>query len=263
MAAAETDEAIMEEVDLFGKMMEQSVLLNEFDREFAPIAGLQQGAPIEFLVKGADQLYLDLNESVLYVVAKITMADGTNIAAATAGPINLMLHSLFAQVSVEFNGKPVSEPNHLYPYRAYLETLINYSEETQKTRLLAKGWTKDTSGHMGVTAVNGNNAGLVTRTARFATSTEVELVGRPHLDVFQQNKLIPAGVDLHLKLIPSASNFVIKSAAAGQNQQQENYKAVIMKAVLVMHTKQLTAQAEMAHRELLRERVMRLPYTRL
>jgi len=138
MAAAETDEAIMEEVDLFGKMMEQSVLLNEFDREFAPIAGLQQGAPIEFLVKGADQLYLDLNESVLYVVAKITMADNTNIAAATAGPINLMLHSLIAQVSVEFNGKPVSEPNHLYPYCAYLETLINDADQRRLQRGNAK-----------------------------------------------------------------------------------------------------------------------------
>ena len=33
------------------------MLLNEFDSEFAPLASLQQGEPIEFMVKGADNLY--------------------------------------------------------------------------------------------------------------------------------------------------------------------------------------------------------------
>ena len=115
------------------------MLLNEFDREFAPLASLQQGAPIEFMVIGADQLYLDLNESLLLVRIKITNADNSDIEADTAGPLNLTLHSLFSQMSVEFNGKPVSEPNHLYPYRAYLETLLNNSKEIQHTRLLCEG----------------------------------------------------------------------------------------------------------------------------
>ena len=125
------------------------MLLNEFDRVFAPLASLQQGAPIEFMVKGADQLYLDLNESLLLVRVMITKADNSDIGADTAGPVNLTLHSLFNKMSVEFNGKPVTEPNHLYPYRAYLETLIKYSEETKTTRLLCEGWTKDSRTHKG------------------------------------------------------------------------------------------------------------------
>ena len=82
------------------------------------------------MVQGADQLYLDLNESSLHLRVKITNADGTKIEANRAGPVNLIQHSLFNQMSVEFNGKPVNEPNHLYAYRAYLSTLINYSKET-------------------------------------------------------------------------------------------------------------------------------------
>ena len=263
MSAVETVDQITSEIDLFGPILQQTVLLNEFDREFAPLASLQQGAPIEFMVKGADQLYLDLNETVLLLRVKITNADGSNIVANTAGPVNLFLHSLFSQMSVEFNGKPVSEPNHLYPYRAYLETLINYSEETQRTRLLCEGWTKDTAGSMGITNVQGENVGLVTRAARFATSTVVELIGRPHMDVFQQDRLIPPGVDMHLKMIPSASNFVCKSADPAQKQAQQNYKAVIMHASLIVHTKQLTSEAELAQRELLQEKVMRLLYSRV
>ena len=54
----------------------------------------------------------------------------------------------------------------------------------QDTRLLSERWTKDTNGHMNVTAVAGNNAGLNARAATFAKNTLVELIGRSHLDFF-------------------------------------------------------------------------------
>ena len=61
--ALETEEQFTSEVDFFGRIMQQNCLLNEFNRKFAPLASIAEGAPIEFLVKGADQLYLDLNDS--------------------------------------------------------------------------------------------------------------------------------------------------------------------------------------------------------
>ena len=75
-------------------------------------------------------MYLDLNNSRLHVLAKITNADGSNIGANTAGPINLPLHSMFHEISVELNSRNVSDTSPLYPYRAYLETLLNFSKET-------------------------------------------------------------------------------------------------------------------------------------
>ena len=54
MTDINTVDQITSEVDLFGPILQQTVLLNEFDREFAPLASLQEGAPIEFMVKGAD-----------------------------------------------------------------------------------------------------------------------------------------------------------------------------------------------------------------
>ena len=204
MTDINTVDQITSEVDLFGPILQQTVLLNEFAREFARLASLQQGAPIEFMVKGADKLYLDLNESLLLLRVKITNADNSDIGADTASPVNLTLHSLFSQISVEFNGKPMSESNHLYLYRAYLETLINYSKETQHTRLLCEGWTNNTAEHMNVTDVTGANVGLRTCAGRFGTSNVVELIRQFHLDVFQQDRLIPPRVDVHLKLIPAA-----------------------------------------------------------
>ena len=85
-------EQITSEVDPFGSIMQQNVIENEFNREYAPIATIQPGMAIEFTVKRANDLYLDLNNSRLHVIAMITKADETNIDANTAAPINLTLH---------------------------------------------------------------------------------------------------------------------------------------------------------------------------
>ena len=126
----ESEEQITGEVNLFNPIMQRNCLLNEFNRRIAPLASHAEGAPIEFLVKGADQLYLDLNDSRFQLRVKMTKADGTNMTAATGPIIKLPLHSLFREVNVELNGRCVSDPIQMDPYRAYLETLLNYSKET-------------------------------------------------------------------------------------------------------------------------------------
>ena len=104
---------------------------------------------------------------------------------------------------------------------------------------------------MGVTEVAGANAGLNTRSMTFATSTVVELVGRPHLDVFHQDRLISPGIDLHMKLISAADSFVCKSAAPGEGAAQQNYKIAIQRVDLIIYTKQLTITAQKSYMELL------------
>ena len=91
-------EQITSEVDLFGSILQQNVIENEFNREYASLATIQPRMAIEFTVKGANDLYLNLNNSRLHVLAKITKADGTNFDANTAAPINLTLHSMFREI---------------------------------------------------------------------------------------------------------------------------------------------------------------------
>ena len=47
-------EEITSEVDLFGSIMQQNIIENELNREYAPLATIQHGAPIEFMVKGSN-----------------------------------------------------------------------------------------------------------------------------------------------------------------------------------------------------------------
>ena len=212
---------------------------------------------------GANNLYLDLANSHFYVLAKITNADLTNIDANTAAPVNLTLHYMFSEIGMKLNSRNVGDTSKLYPYRSDWKTLLNYSKETQGTRLLCDGWTKNTSGQMRVTAVGGNHTGLNARAVDFARSAVVELIGRPHLDVWHQERLIPLNVDFHMRLMPSPNNFVIKSAAPAQNSVQENFKMFIRSVTLIIHTKQLTRTAHDALRKLLLHQNMRLHYSRV
>ena len=135
-----------------------------------------------------------------------------------AAPMNLLLHSLFREIDASLNDTPVSDPNPDYPYRAFIETILNFSEETQKTRLITEGWHKDTAGQMAVTDMAGANIGLKDRATRFAKSVLIELVGRPHLDIFHQSRVLSPGLTLRIKLIPSSNQFVcICPPPAGQN----------------------------------------------
>ena len=125
-------EQIISPVDLFGSIMQQNVIENEFKRAYAPLATIKPGVAIEFTVKCANDLYLDLNNSCLHVLVKITKADGTNIDAKTASPINLTLHSMFREIGLELNGRNVGDTSQLYPYRSHLETLLNFRRKSKK-----------------------------------------------------------------------------------------------------------------------------------
>ena len=134
---------------------------------------------------------------------------------------------MFSEIGLELTNRNVSDTSQLYLYRLHLESLLNFCNEVQKTRLLCKGWTNETTNNMGVTVVGGNNANLNARAATFARSTVVELINRLHLDVFDQERFITQNLDVYMKLMLSPNKFVCKSAAPGQAAQQENYELVI------------------------------------
>jgi len=132
--AKATEDVLMSEVMLFQPVMQQSFLQKEFDRRFHPIATIQPGSPIEFLVTNSEKLYLDLNSSRIMVRCQVQKKDNSAMPAVAdckTGAVNLLLHSIFKDVTVQFNNKTVSDPSNMYPYRAYFEKLINSSHDAQ------------------------------------------------------------------------------------------------------------------------------------
>ncbi|KAJ8043894.1 hypothetical protein HOLleu_11197 [Holothuria leucospilota] len=129
------------EMDLFSVPPTQTVIERGSWEKINPMAGLSIPYEYEFEISGTGDQYIDLEETQLYVKCKITNGGGgaIDIDAASnpdkVGPINYTLHSLFKQVDVSLNGQEISDSSSMYPYRAYLEALLNYGEESKSGQL--------------------------------------------------------------------------------------------------------------------------------
>ena len=242
----------------------QLSVIGEYDRVFGTGQSIVPGGPIEFFVRGADGLYLDLSNSKLEIKIKITREDGNNIHNDdNVGPVNDILNALFMTMEMELAGVMVTDPNTKYPYRAIVENLINYNNLIANTRLVAEGWKKDTVFHSEVTDPTGDNIGLRERAAWFTESRVVTLIGRPHLDLFHQDKLIPSNIDLKLKLIPNNNGFLLKTPAPTDDHPQLNFKVQIMSARLFVRTKEISASLILAQEKVLQNTNYSIPFNKI
>ena len=261
-------EALPSEVDYFDQDVVQTSITDEFDRDFIPLSSITGDGPIEFFVRGADNLLLDLNNSKIEIKVRIVRANGDICTDADhVGPVNLILHSLFSHVEVELCGKSFGDPNNLYAYRAYLETLLNNSPDVLDSRLKCEGWEKDTADNMDSTdpdeaTAADQNKGLMTRSVDFKKSKTVTLMGRPHHELFRQEKDIPPNCDLKVRLIRNRSAFCLMAkkvtgdATALANATR--YKFEIKAAKLWIRTKTLANHVALAFEKLLQKSNMRL-----
>ena len=266
MAMAENIvESIPDEVDVYAPMLQQSIIKDDFDNEYLPVNAIQQGAPIEFSIKSGDEYYLDLNDLRMVVTAKITKANGAdmddNVRAST---VNLLLHSLFREISATLNDTPVSDPNPDYPYRALLETILNFSEDTQKTRLITEGFYKDTAGHMAVNEMGRHEhwserscyAVKQKRSHRDGRSPSPRHISPESSSTSRSHTAHKA----HSFIEPVR---VHKSCSAGANAVQEQFKAVIQSVSFLIRTKRLSDAPDLSIRKIWQERNMKLPYSKV
>ena len=129
-------EQMLGEMMLFESVRIQNYLPDEFDRDYAPIAAIQHGAPIEFNISGATQLYCDLNNLLLSVRAQV-LEGGDHVPGDGDHPgvINNPYHSMWRDQSLTLNGRCDTEVNKMYQWHACISNLLNYTNEVQNTRL--------------------------------------------------------------------------------------------------------------------------------
>jgi len=123
------------ELGLFSVPPTQTSMVQGSWIEYHLLTTVADGSPIEFDVGAGGEDYIDFANTMLYVKAKITRADGANLAVdSPIGPTNLFLHSLFSQVDVSLNGTLITASTNTYPYRAMMETLLSYGEDAKHTQ---------------------------------------------------------------------------------------------------------------------------------
>lgn len=210
-------ECTKSELDLFTVPPTQTSIESGSYTEYHPISSINDGTPIEFAVSGSGLEYLDLQNTQLYVRAQIVQADGTAIGNnAEVGPANLFLHSLFSEVDVKLNETLVTSTNNTYSYRAYLETLLSYGNDSKSSQLTSALYYKDTPGTMDATnphaAAAAANHGLLKRYSFFNNGGVVDMVGRLHADLFFQDKYLPSEVNMRIRLVRNKATFCLVSS---------------------------------------------------
>ena len=204
------NEFMLSEFDLFQSSKMQHQIQDQDYVEYSPISPIQYGTPFRIVANGAPQQYWDLYNS--YVVLRVKLvkaAGGAFAAAAGVAPINDIFDTLFSNIEVSLNDTVVSDNNGHYAECAYINKLLSYSDDVQKSRMRLEGFIKDTAGEFNARAVDGANAGYKDRLAMFAEGKEVELMGKLNCDLFNQTKAILPNCKLILNFIPHRSLYNI------------------------------------------------------
>ena len=140
------------ELELFSLPPTQVAVESGMWDTIQPISGYEKNPSVEFKIPGDSLHYLDLSQTELYVRVKISniTPDTTSefmVSKKVNGfPVNNFLHSLFQDVTVRFNSTIVEQSQSMYPYRAYLEDLLNYDGESKNTFLQRQCFFKDVQG---------------------------------------------------------------------------------------------------------------------
>lgn len=247
--------AVKTELDLFNVKPTQTSIESGYYHECRPVSVLDgNSGPIEFVISPSDD-YIDLSRMQIEVKVKITTEDGAALGAAhTVAPVNCFLSSLFEHVTVEINGKTITPPSNLYPYRSYLEKLINYSKDAKSTHLTSALFVQDEAGNMD--SVEGS--GFVKRKA-FMKNGVIQMSDFIHTELCGQNKFLINGVGMRIKFYPSKNSFSLMKTSA----DQVNYKITFLEAVLVVRKARINPSVMIAHERALTKSNVKMPINRV
>ncbi|KAI0225610.1 hypothetical protein LSAT2_023640 [Lamellibrachia satsuma] len=235
-------EGVKSELDLFTVPPTQNSIVDSHVVKHQPMASLDSGGPIEFLIPGSGDDYLDLANTMLRVQVKVTRANGDDLDLADpVGPVNNWLHSLFGQVDVYLNGTLVTRSTNTYAYRDYIETLLSYGTDAKVTLLTGQLWHKA-------------NSGFVARCEHIVRSRVVDMIGRLHVDLFLQDKFLINGVDVKIRLVSNKAAFALMAGGP-----HPDYKINIVNATLFAKKATLNPTVQMAHIKTLEKSTVKYP----
>ena len=255
----ESQESMKLQLDLFTIPATETSITKGQWIEYHPLSDITDSGPIEFNVSGSQEEYLDLARTLLFLKAKITKANGTALDLnEQVGPVNIFLHALFSQVDVSLTEWLISSSTNTYPYRAMIETLLNYGDDVKLSQLTMAMFYKDMPGKMDavnpVAADADANIGLKPHYAFTKQSRTVDMIAPIHRDIFFQDRLIFNGVNLRLKLNRAKNSFCLVSSASGAN-----HKVVITEAILYVRKVKVAPSIALGHAAALNQVTAKYP----
>ncbi|KAK3929503.1 hypothetical protein KUF71_003510 [Frankliniella fusca] len=247
-----SSEALPTELDLRITYLTQLAQEKSTLQVFNPLPNFDSSNMIELEVPGVKYSYLDLPHMMLYTKQKIVNADGSDITTADnsdATLVNYGFHAQWSQVDVSIKGTVISQSTLTYPYRAFIETKLNYDKAAKDTHQQQRMWYEDSPGHLD--SLNGEeNLGLAARHSRTRQSRVFEMMGHLHLDLCNVDKLLLNNCSLRIKLTRNRDSFALM-----------NYKLLDVKLFLRRVT--ISPSVLLAHAQALEKSPAKYPVNRI
>ena len=201
-------------LDLFQRVPLQNTILETKTETLLPFTQLNTGSNYEFRINTAYNEFIALNKTRLRIEFRVKLAksDGSAVAATdwnNVSVVNNLIHSMFSQIDVFFGDTPTTSALQTYPYRAYIETLLETPKRVMDTWKYFSMYTDD---DMGSSKMDLPNEGRISRikatTAPYNTGKLVSLNDTLFTDPMRfQNDLV-GGMDVKIRLIPSRPEFI-------------------------------------------------------
>lgn len=237
------------EVDLFTLPPIQGVIEDSYFRAINPITSIQDNdeSPIEFLIPGVEELYTDPANIFLSLSGQIVAEDGSDLAAnAIVYPENNLLHSYIQGCEILLNETSVSSGSVLYPYRAFIESTLNYTKDAKVTHLTTEGfYTPEKEADV---------------KEQYKKDKRFTVYGRLRGDIFNQERLILNKVDIKIKCLRSSPPFHVM---IDDNTVTTKPKLRLQECYLNVRRVRLTPTAQLENEKALMHQTAKYPYTRV
>lgn len=241
------------ELDVFAAPPLQKAIVDGEWLEFHALHNITDSGPIEFNIPGNSEYYLDLAQTYIKVKAKITNNDGTAIKDTDkVGPVNLFLHALFSDIQVNLGDRIITPATGMYPYRAYIETLLNYGPAAKQSLLTSSLYYKDTAGEMDSLTTN---RGFAQRKKLHDSHGTIDMVGFLHADIFCQPRLLLNHIDVKIKLVRAKDAFALMG-------EDDKFKIKIEQALVVVRREKPSTGVQLGHAKALQTSSAKYPILR-
>lgn len=216
-------------LELFDRVPILDPIQSSHVQEVYPKTSLTESS-LEFEYQTDRNVFLDMRETYLSLRIKLLKTvikkDNDVEETVTLTPVNNILHSLFSNVELYFNGEQVYNSNGLYAHKALISTEFLASRPENSGILSCQGYEyEENPGNLDDFADRKTNA-----------LDGISLYGRLSIDAFSCDKFLLPNTRVRIKLIRSRPNFYLCGADYGGQIQ-------ILHAVL--NTRTVTVQDSM------------------
>lgn len=247
-----SEDSVASQLDLFAVPFTQTSVLDGQTVEIGPIRD-SPNSQLEFEIEGSEDNYIDLQNVFIAVQCKVKTASGANLPAdhhnVKVVPVNNFLHSIFSVLSISVNGQEI-EYESSYPFKSYMESLVNMGSAAKKTHMATSLWIQDKTGVIDTANIvpDDHKTDLENRAKHIVGSKTLDLMGRLHSSLFHQQRYLLPKCSLRIKLLRSDPSFcLIKTDADDPNQ----YKVDITKCDLLVRKVKVHPSIVASHNSLL------------